>query len=345
VILTPDEAEAFDRLTAEDVIEQEVDWLSPGRLSMGAVWIIDGNKGTGKSSIACAVAAAITGGPPLPGSKKKDRGTVLWYAGEEALSQVKRKLAAAGASPDCVIFPGRNADGSTKTTLAIGEHEARLEATARRDGAKLLVLDTLACFAGGADLNQEIPARSIMSPLTRVAQATGLLVLALRHPRKTPVSNPLDRGMGSPAIAAAARGVLTTGREGDYGRACLGVLVNNDGRPADTLCYELVDCEGVPRVEWLEAINLPANKIEFGPVEDDALLPRLEAKQVLRRRIGEDWVGAQEVLLEARRNGISQDQLDRARWKLGVRSRRVGKLGFEGHWQYGPPEAGWPKDL
>jgi hypothetical protein len=337
--------DAFNTVSAEDVIEHEVDWLSPGRLSMGSVWIIDGNKGSGKSSIAAAVAAAITGGPALPGGPAREWGSVLWCAGEECLSQVKRKLAAAGAFPESVLFPGRNCDGLVERTVAVSEHEAKLEATVKRHGARLLVLDTLACFAGGADLNQEIPARSVMSPLTRIAQACGLLVLGIRHPRKTPVANPLDRGMGSPAIAAAARGVLTTGREGDYGRRCLGVLVNNDGPAAATLCYDLVDCDGVPRVEWREEIALEADRIEFGPVEESQTLPRLEAKQLLRRRIGDDWVSAAEVLAEARRNGISQDQLDRARWKLGVRSRRVGKLGAEGHWQYGPPNTGWPADL
>src|SRR5579864_5140636 len=84
---TPDgEAETFEAVAASEVIPRETDWLSEGRLSMGALWFLDGNKGSGKSSIAAAVAAAITGGPPLPGGKQRDQEAVLWFAGEESPS-------------------------------------------------------------------------------------------------------------------------------------------------------------------------------------------------------------------------------------------------------------------
>jgi len=343
---TPDgEAETFEAVAASEVIPRETDWLSEGRLSMGALWFLDGNKGSGKSSIAAAVAAAITGGPPLPGGKQRDQEAVLWFAGEESPSMVRRKLEAAGADIHAVFFPGRAEDGGTVRTLSLCEHEEMLAATVERFHAKLIVLDTLSCFSGNADLNQDQSSRTVTSPLVRIAQASGCLVLATRHPRKTPVSNPLDRGMGNAAVAAAARGVLTTGKDPDYGRRVLGVLANNDGKAAPVICYELTDCEGVPCVQWGEEITLDPERIEFGVVEEAVELVRTEAKQLLRRRIGTGWVSAADVLKEARANGISQDALDRARWKLGVQSRRVGKLGKDGHWEYGPPKNGWPEGL
>ncbi len=341
----PAEAEAFETVRAVDVRHQDVDWLSPGRLSMGALWLLDGNKGTGKSSIAASIAAAVTGGPELPGGKVRCRGSVLWFAGEESLSTVKAKLAAAGADLTLVHFPGRGVHGETLKKLAVAAQEDLLEATVSKHAARLMVLDTLSCFADGVDLNQDQPARTLTSPLTRIAQSSGCLVFALRHPRKTPVSTPLDRGMGNPSIAAAARGVLTTGKEPDCGRRVLGVLAGNDSGRTSTICYDLVDCNGVPRVEWGEEIPLDPERIEFGVVEEGVELVRMEAKQLLRRRIGNAWVQAAEVIAEARKNGISQDALDRARWKLGVQSKRVGKLGSDGHWEYGPPPDGWPQGL
>jgi len=329
-------------VSAEEIVSVKRQWLSQGRFPLGAFWLLDGNKGTGKSSIAASVAAAVTGGPPLPGGRRRIWGNVIWCAGEEDLADVRGKLLAAGANLGRVFFPGRGRGGEVQSMIAIPQQEELLEATLRRTGAKLMVLDTLSCFAGSADLNQEQPARTVTSPLTRIAQETGALIFGLRHPRKTPVANPLDRGMGNPAIGAAARGVLTTGKDPDSGRSVLGLLTTNLGRPAATIVFSLVDSGGFPLVQWGPEIALPADRIEFGVVDEGVELQRIDAKVLLQKRIGGAWVAAADVLLEARRNGISQDALDRARWKLGVRSRRVGKLGSDGHWEYGPPADGWP---
>lgn len=336
---------ALPSITAAAVLEREVEWLSPGRLPLGAVVLLDGTKGSGKSSIAARIAAAVTGGEALPGAKTRAWGDVLWFAGEEDIGQVRRKLAAAGAVLGRVHFPGRLPTGRVLVPLSIQSHEDALEATVRMYGARLIVFDTLTCFVGGADLNQEQPARAVMTPLTRIAESMDCCIFAIRHPRKTPVSSAIDRGMGNPAIAAAARAVLMTGLDPDTRGRVLGVLSCNSGRPGKTLLYDLEDAGGLPVVQWLKEIDLDPERFEVGAGQEAVELVRMDAKRLLRHRIGTSWVPAADVIAEARRNGISQDALDRARWKLGVPNRRVGKLGNDGHWEYGPPEGGWPNGL
>src|SRR5262249_7906412 len=137
----------------------------------------------------------------------------------------------------------------------------------------------------------------------------------------------------------------TTGKDPDSGKSVLGLLASNLGNKAATICFEVVVVGGYPAVKWGPEIALPADRIEFGVVEEGVELVRMEAKVLLGKRSGGGRVGrvgAGEVIAEGRRNGISQDALDRARQKLGVLSRRVGKLGMDGHWEYGPPSGGWP---
>jgi len=331
-------------IPAAAVKPREIAWLSRGRLALGTFTLIDGSKGTGKSALACTIAAAVTGGPALPDQEVKTSAHVLWFAGEEDLGLVVRKLRAARANLLKVHFPGRSFTGGIERELVLPGMVEALDACIVRHGAALVVLDPLAGFVGGCDLNQEQPCRALTSPLSRIAEERGVCFLAIRHPRKTPVGSAIDRGLGNPALAAAARSVLATGTEPETGERLLGVVRCNLGRPAATLGYSLADSDGVPVVRWGAESNLDAERFEGELLDGSAQLQRLDARLLLRLRIGSGWVQAADVIAEARRNGISQDALDRARWRLGVRSKRVGKVGVDGHWIYGAPEGGWPHE-
>jgi hypothetical protein len=336
---------ALPCISGDTVVDRKETWLSEGRLALGTLAILDGSKGSGKSTILARIAAAFLGGMRMPQQREDISGSVLWFAGEESLPRVKMKVAANGGSLKGLRFPGRLPSGRVLVPFSLPANVEVLEATIRQEGARLVVIDVLNSFVRGVDMNQDIPARSVVEPLAQMAEELGCLILATRHPRKTKPDNPIDRGIGGPAVAAVARSVLMTGRHPDTRGRVLGLIATNLNKPGKTLPYSIEDVQGAPVLVFGEEIDLDVERFETEAAEEHILMVRSEAELLLRKRVGDKWVGAKEVLDEARKAGISQDALDRARRKLGIPTRRVGKLGSEGHWEYGPPPKGWPEGL
>ena len=259
-------------ISGDTVVEKEEAWLSEGRLAMGTLAILDGIKGSGKSTIAASIAAAVLGGQPLPASRVAVSGTVLWFAGEESLRRVKVKVRANGGCLKGLLFPGRSPSGRVLRTFALPAQAAVLEATIRKEGAKLVLFDVLNSFVKGVDMNQDLSARSVVEPLAQCAEETGCLILATRHPRKTKAENPIDRGLGGPAVAAVARSVLTTGRDPDSRGRVLGVIVTNLDRKAKTIRYGIEDIGGNPVLVWGDEIDLEVERFEAEATEEHILL-------------------------------------------------------------------------
>jgi len=327
---------ALSDVTLPELKPPRLRWLSRGRLALGAVTVLDGPKGSGKSTLAAWAAAAATGVLRLPDQEARLRDHVLWFAGEEDMDTLKRKLLAAGAYGLRMHFPGRRADGSVKELLVLPDMEAALEQAVIRWGAKLVVLDPLASFVGGADMNQEAVARAVMGPLTRIAQQYGCCILCIRHPRKAPAGSAVDRGLGSVAISAASRVVMTTGVEPDTGQRLLGVAACNGGKKGATLAFDLVDKDGAPVVKVVGEVDTDPEQFEPAGLDEVEVEDRLNAIQLLQQRVHKLEVPVNDILREGKENGIDSGPLKRARKKLGMTSRRVGGLGAKGHWVWGP---------
>ena len=125
------------------------DWLWPGRLPLGALAVLDGKKTAGKSTIAAAIAAAVTSGTRLPGRTSRSRISVLWVAGEEDLRcTVWPKLEVAGADLRRVWALGQ--DELRRHRLQLPADLDQLERTIVRTAASLVVIDPLSAAVSPA---------------------------------------------------------------------------------------------------------------------------------------------------------------------------------------------------
>jgi hypothetical protein len=203
---------------------------------------------------------------------------------------------------------------------------AALEEAITRTGARLLVIDVvMAYLPDGTDSHKDQDIRRVLSRLSALADRTGCTVLLLRHLNKASGRDPLYRGGGSIGIVGAARaGLLVAPDPDDPDRRVLASVKSNLGAAPDSLAYRLVDAGeyGVARVEWEGSTAHTARALLAPPDDDDE---RREVDSWLRDYLeAEGKANARDVIRDGKLAGFSEDQVKKARKRVGAVSIRQG---------------------
>jgi hypothetical protein len=342
---------------AADVKLEHRRWLWKDRLAFGAFAILDGDPGLGKSSIAIDIAARVTRGDIMPDGSPGagEPATVLFLLGEDDCATCVGRLAAAGADLQMVhIIEGRREPGeSGHRSISIPEDLPAIEQHIRLTGAAMLVIDPWFAFLDGAiDADRDKSSRLALTPTTKMAEATGSLVWALRHWKKG-AGSAIHRGMSSVAHSAAARSVLAVGadqsdQEGK--RHILAVVKNNWGKKGASMLYAvegttqhrdgtpLVDEQGHPietnRIEWHGTTDTGADELSEKRDEDGGAVMLEEAVTFLRSILSEGPRAVRDIRGDASGAGMSWRTIERAKAKIGVEAI---KKQFSGAWEWTLP--------
>ena len=333
---------------ASSTVEGETRWLWPGAIPAGSIVLLEGRKATGKSTVAASIAAAITTSTAPPGWSAPPGGRVLWHASEDSwecvvvprLRAAKADLAAIGRL-DGVKFVG------TRKRLSLPDDIQFLEDTIRAAEVRMMVLDPYISLArSDLDVRVEQQARMYLDPLAAAAARTGCVCLLLRHLRKGRGGDAREAGLGSVAVANAARSVLRCDEHpDDRKRFVLSVVASNYGPRMSTQVYSITETpSGQPCVEWHGCSDLDADTIGEGRGDLAARDEYSDAERLLFESIGLGWVRATVIVSEAGRAGVGERTLRSAKARLGVPSRRIDS-GGDAWWEWGPPPAGWTDGL
>jgi putative DNA primase/helicase len=328
VVNSEEDTGDLDDVPASQIKTAKLQWLWENRLEWGSVAIVQGTKGAGKSTWLRAIAAFVTGGPPLPGMgrKKLEPGNVLWYSGEEpTASRVKPGLLAAGANiKRCFLA---DALGDDSKTLQLPNDCPRLRDRIILRKAKLVVIDPLFAFTDGTcDLEgPTVPARRFMKEIMRVAAETGATIILSRNNTKSTGNGALASGRGSGEIGNAARSVLHLAPFPDtadvYG---LSVAACNTGAPVPILTYSLVPGKGSSIIKMVGTSDMTADELADG---DEGSLDRTQledAKKLIKHMIPSGKMDSKFVKAKAELAMIGVRTLQRASKALGVRVKREG---------------------
>jgi AAA domain len=324
------------------VRSERLKWIIPDRLPAAGLTILEGPKGAGKSALAAALAAMLTGGPRIPPARRVTRGDVLWLTGEEdAASGYRPRIVAAGGDVDHCYDPAPAEDGMPRRLRFPGDLP-QLAQVAADLPLRMVVLDTLSShLPDGCDTSSEGSVRPVLEALSRLGYAHGCLILAIRHLRKDRSGSRLDQGLGSVSIAGVARVVLAIDQPDVRQPArILRVIASNQSAPVPPLAYMLSVESGMPvctgwRVMRADEDDPTADQLD--PPDRDA---HGDAVALLRSLLATEWVSSRAVISEAEHAGISPRSLRRAKADLAVRSRRIGTAS-PAYWEWGPPDLGW----
>ncbi len=222
---------------ASEVAIEQVRFLVPGRVPLGALTLLCGDPGLGKSTWTCAVAAGAT-----RGDFGEPAQVLMANAEDGAAHVIVPRLAAAGADLERVeLFTVPDADGDRSFTIP--DDVARLERHVQACGARLVVIDPLAAHLGEqTNAHRDHSVRRALAPLAAMAQRLDVAAVAVVHLNKAAGTDALYRVGGSVGLVGGARSVLLFTRdpddEPDGPRRALGHLKSNWSALAETVVYE-----------------------------------------------------------------------------------------------------------
>lgn len=205
--------------TLSTVRPQVTAWLWKKYVPLGALTIIDGDPGLGKSTITVDLAARVSKGwrmPPLNGATDlAGPADVLILSAEDVPEQtIRPRLDAAGADLDRIHIVDATAVGEQDERPPILPADVDLvEELAQQRGVKLITVDPFMAYLDGElNAHKDQDVRRCLHRLKMLAEKTGAAVLLVRHLNKLNGGPALYRGGGSIGIAGAARSALLVGR-------------------------------------------------------------------------------------------------------------------------------------
>lgn len=194
------DSDELEVIRADEVDDEEVDWLWDARIARGYLTAIVGPPEVGKTYFYSALAAALSVGQKLPGQTRSSLGETLIYAGEDHKTQIRSRLKKCGADLSKVHI--MTEEPRRETLMKLDRY------ISTHDTIKLVVLDPITSFLYGKSENSDTEVRECLEGLRQFAEARMLAVCYLRHLTKFTEDTPFKRILGSGAFGAVPRSVI-----------------------------------------------------------------------------------------------------------------------------------------
>ena len=328
-----------------DIKPQPITWLWPGWVPAGKLTILAGAAGTGKTTLALALAAVLTAGGRWPdGSSCHGLGNVLIWSSEDVADDtlVPRLIASGADLARCHFIEGIAQDGESVPFDPSQDIPDLRRAVDAIGGVSLLLIDPIVSAVAG-DMHRANDVRRSLQAVVDFADAHGCAVIGITHFAKGGAGKaPQDRVIGSQAFGALARMVLVTAKEEGSNRRVMARAKSNiapdDGGVAYSL--ELVTIAGgieATHAVWEGVIEGTAREI-LGDVEhddSDGGGERLDAEQFLRDLLTDGPVSTKQVKTDAAGAGYAWRTIERAKRDLGIEAV---KAGMKEGWQWFLPK-------
>lgn len=333
------------RLTpVSDIEMQPVTWLWDERIATGALTLVPGREGIGKSLFLAWLTARITRGD-LPGVYFGKPRSVIYAATEDSWSHtIAPRLHVAGADLTRVFQVRMDYEGRSDQ-LTLPRDTGAVFDLIERHGVVLLAADPLLSLLDAAtDTHRDRAVRAALEPMIKRAAETGCAVVGLAHFNKSASSDSLNLVTGTRAFTALARGVIAVARDGQgKDDPCVMTLVkSNLGRlDLPSLAYVLETAEvsddrtGVTvatgRLRFTGESSRSVHDIlnDTASGDGDDRTERDEAADWLNAYLTQQGGSATrtDVLKAARAAGFAESTLKRCRDRAGVEAVRGGFQG------------------
>lgn len=332
---------AVNLIKLSELKEEKQEWLWKGVLPKKECVVFYGTSGVNKSSAALSLAAIVTTGGDWPvADDKKDRksnvGNVILITSEDSpTTGIIPRLEASGADLDKVtLFSTVTDEKDGERLFDIGRDIRLLETSiVALGGVDLVIVDPLyGEFIGKTNGNSSTGVRQVLNPLIALARKHNFCILGIMHENKaaTKVSN---KALGSVAWMGVPRLVfrITEAKDDKSKRTMATAKKNITTSRAYFFTIESARTKkgnNVPKVVWSsETEEIDAQEVEFGETEGKATKA---TKTWILKQLKEGDVSAKSIYNQALLDGIITDlkstsTLDRAKAKLGINSKKVGK--------------------
>jgi len=309
---------------ASEIAVEHVDWLLEPYIPLGEVTLLVGDPGVGKSTVAQAIATAVSLGGNI-GARKLEKGEVIFMSAEQSRSKITvPRFKQMGADLGLITLPDEDdPTGEVDPFILDSAGTVILREVAEQTGAKLIVIDTMTAYIEATrDINTANQVREWMRRLIAIARGTNCAMLVLMHPNKSQSTNPLHKIMGSIDFSGAVRSVLYAGKDPDDEEVrSVAHVKSNVGPMGDPLGYAIDSESGF---YWLNDSTLTMDRILEQPQVRSARGKRDACEEWLKDYLKDQMVPSKMVFENGKREGFGRDMIYELKSKLRIRMVRSG---------------------
>lgn len=349
--LRPPLINGLDVLPSSHIPMRRIDWVWQDWVATGKLHILAGPPSTGKTTLAIALAAALSNGGTdrgrWPDGTLAPLGRVLIWSGEDGIDDViVPRLEAAGANRDHVFVLRGTCEGGRNRPFDFQRDLPLLLRKVEEIGdIKLVIIDSIVQVVPG-DSNKNSEVRRSLEPLVQMAEACGFAILGLTHVNKGSAGKePLERVTGSLAYGAVARVVLLTAKSeadafGDGQPHCVLVRAKSNLGPSDGAFAYRISAAMIPQglnilrssmITWsptpIEGTARDILRAAAGHPAGPKVSKRDIAIEFVQRQLADGPLLCSELEARAKAANISDATLRRAREALGVQSDKQRGVG------------------
>ncbi len=225
-------ASAFNPIPLSDIEVTKIIWTWDQRIPRACITLVEGDGGTGKSTIISRICSDLSTGTALPGDNSKPPINVLLIAPEDDQGAVLRpRFEKSNANLAKVFVFNEQITIDDQFLYNVSEF-------IKNNRIEVVVIDPIVAFFGTRlDMNKGNDVRSIMGPLAKLARDQDCAVIVVRHFNKSISGSASQRGSGSVDFRNSARSVLqvTRSEDGSY----LALEKTNYAASAKTLTFKI----------------------------------------------------------------------------------------------------------
>lgn len=211
----------LDIVCAATMESRPIVWILPDWLPQSKVTILAGEISSGKSTLACSIAARVSRGENHPswGDQKPSTtkcGSVVFISTEDNyLDTILPRLEVAGAELSRIHFVKQTKVGSLERPFIFSDEEdlnSLEDAIPKFGHLRLIVMDPIYMAVSG-DASNNSKARSVYEKLCKLAERLQCAILGIAHPVKnTKGKDSLSRVAGPGALVQVPRGIMMTSK-------------------------------------------------------------------------------------------------------------------------------------
>jgi len=319
----------------------------------GAVNLIVGRQGSGKTTFVAWLISRLTKGQALPGDVARDPISVAYLSLEESPDTVVARLTAAGADLSRVQVLGLleevDAEGHTyMRQWTLPKDIGALGKLIDKESIDVAVIDGLGYSISGDSHNYAVVG-SALSALAAEAARTGAAIIGVVHPPKG-ATDPVTAAIGSTAWTSVPRVVMVLGCDPDDesgARRVVRISKTNYRNPATGYSFTIKGDAAleVGYVADVKPSDVSAETLmAIAPTEDERS-EQSEVADLLRSMCADGPRTVEDIRNQLTRSGfdLGEKTLQRARKRAGLVTGTPGRFG--GKRSYMRPEHRDPSDV
>lgn len=321
----------YFKMVSMDTVEAESpQWVVPGMIPRGAITMIDGDPGVGKSYFLQWVCIHLCGGKHLPWDnthKRLRKLKIAYFDTENAMGVVTRsRLEDNGMTAFENYY-------QIEEPFAIDDEEAVEaieEQLIKKHGIDVIIIDPITAYLGATDTNNAKEVKAAFMRINKLAMDHNVAIIIVRHLNKNRSAGALNAGSGSVAFGGTVRMLMTIGwHKTEPNVRVVGCTKTNIAVRFGSLGYSIeplpddMGRENRSELIYEGRVDLTSEEIlTTTNAKDNDLVP---AKELIKEFMEDNGVPYHKLLAQGDKRSISEKSINRASRELDLKKVSRGR--------------------